>query len=40
MGRTSDNTLIYKLLNWKPHDNLEKGLMSTYNWIKSQMDVA
>lgn len=33
MGRNSDNTLIKELIGWSPQDNLEQGLMTTYNWI-------
>ena len=32
-GRTSDNTLIKKLLNWSPGYPLIEGLKITYNWI-------
>jgi nucleoside-diphosphate-sugar epimerase len=38
MGRTSDNNLIRKLLNWAPSDNLEYGLIKTYKWIKEQVN--
>jgi nucleoside-diphosphate-sugar epimerase len=37
MGRTSDNTLIKKELNWEPADNLEYGLHETYNWISERL---
>jgi nucleoside-diphosphate-sugar epimerase len=37
MGRTSDNTLIKKELNWEPADNLEYGLYETYNWISERL---
>ena len=37
MGRTSDNTLIREKLNWSPTENLEQGLMKTYNWISEQI---
>jgi nucleoside-diphosphate-sugar epimerase len=37
MGRTSDNNLIRKLLDWAPDDNLEYGLIETYKWIKEQV---
>jgi len=37
MGRTSDNTLIKKMLNWEPNENLEYGLEQTYNWIAEQI---
>jgi nucleoside-diphosphate-sugar epimerase len=39
MGRTSDNTLIREKLNWSPTENLEQGLMKTYNWITGQMAI-
>lgn len=38
MGRNSDNRLIKQLLNWKPDEDLNYGIMQTYNWIKSQID--
>lgn len=37
MGRTSDNTLISKMLNWIPEENLELGLTKTYLWIKNEV---
>lgn len=37
-GRNSDNTLIEKVLNWKPKYSLKEGLASTFNWIKSQYE--
>jgi nucleoside-diphosphate-sugar epimerase len=37
MGRTSDNTLIRQVLEWAPPDNLESGLVKTYQWIESQL---
>jgi len=37
MGRTSDNRLIREKLNWSPTENLEQGLMKTYNWISEQI---
>ena len=37
MGRNSDNALIKELIKWSPQDNLEYGLMKTYNWIDSQV---
>ena len=36
-GRTSDNTLIKKKLQWKPTQKLEKGMALTYAWIKEQL---
>ncbi len=32
-GRSSDNSLIKKLLNWEPKTKLVDGLGITYNWI-------
>lgn len=37
MGRNSNNALIKELIGWSPQDNLEDGLMKTYNWINSQL---
>lgn len=37
MGRTSDNTLIEKTLNWRPDENLEYGIDKTYEWIVEQI---
>ena len=36
-ARTSDNTLIKKILQWEPADDLEYGLEQTYNWINKQI---
>lgn len=36
-GRSSDNTLIKKLLNWEPEISLNDGMKKTYEWIKSEM---
>lgn len=36
-GRKSDNRLIKKELNWQPRENLDEGLVLTYEWIKSQL---
>jgi nucleoside-diphosphate-sugar epimerase len=36
MGRNSDNTLINKVLNWQPDEDLEYGLTKTFEWIKTQ----
>lgn len=36
-GRTSNNRLIEKMLNWAPQQPLENGLKSTYQWILSQI---
>jgi GDP-D-mannose 3',5'-epimerase len=38
-GRTSDNTLIFEKLKWKPSMPLKAGLTQTYEWIKSQVDL-
>lgn len=37
MGRTSDNKLIKEMINWVPDEDLESGLIKTYNWIKEQI---
>jgi len=37
MGRNSDNELINELLGWVPKNNLEEGILKTYEWIVSQM---
>lgn len=39
-GRNSHNELIYDKLNWKPDVDLEKGIKSTYDWIKLQIENA
>ena len=36
-GRNSDNTLIDKMLNWKPSQPLEEGLKRTYGWIEKEV---
>jgi GDP-D-mannose 3', 5'-epimerase len=36
-GRTSDNTLIRKKLNWAPSQPLEDGIAKTYKWISEQV---
>ncbi|MFH1067305.1 MAG: NAD-dependent epimerase/dehydratase family protein [bacterium] len=36
-GRSSDNTLIKKLLGWEPSTPLKKGMEKTYAWIYEQM---
>lgn len=38
MGRTSDNIMIKRVLDWEPPDNLEQGLTKLYNWIQTQQD--
>lgn len=37
-GRSSDNTLLKKYLNWEPEINLEKGMKKTYQWIEKKMN--
>jgi len=36
-GRSSDNTLIQKLMGWEPGTKLKDGLAKTYDWIKGEM---
>lgn len=36
-GRSSDNTLIKKYLNWEPEIPLKKGVEKTYKWIEKQI---
>lgn len=36
-GRSSDNTLIRKLLGWEPSTPLRTGMERTYTWILDQM---
>jgi nucleoside-diphosphate-sugar epimerase len=36
-GRSSDNTLIKKLLGWEPSIPLREGLEKTYKWIYDEM---
>ncbi len=36
-GRSSDNTLIKKYLNWEPSISLEEGLKKNYQWIEQKM---
>jgi len=35
-GRNSDNTFIQQVLKWEPGTSLDKGLATTYQWIKEQ----
>ena len=35
--RTSNNSLIYNALNWRPTAPLHSGVEATYRWIESQM---
>ena len=37
-GRSSDNTLIKKVLGWEPNISLEDGLKLTYSWIYGEID--
>jgi len=39
MGRTSDNNLIKEKIDWVPVENLEYGLVKTYDWIKQQIEL-
>jgi GDP-D-mannose 3', 5'-epimerase len=36
-GRNSDNTLIGKMLGWKPRSALHEGMVKTYAWISQQV---
>ena len=36
-GRSSDNTLIKKVVGWEPNTKLIDGLKHTYNWIHSEI---
>lgn len=36
-GRSSDNTLIKKTINWEPNIKLNSGLNYTYNWIYTEL---
>ena len=36
-GRSSNNDLVKKILNWSYKISLKDGLKSTYNWISSEM---
>ena len=37
-GRSSNNDLVKKVLNWSYNIKLKDGLAKTYNWISSEMD--
>lgn len=39
-GRNSDNSLIDKMLGWKPSESLYDGLKKTYRWVSDQVDKA
>ena len=36
-GRNSHNKLIKEMIGWTPAENLEDGLIQTYNWINQQI---
>ncbi len=36
-GRNSENTLIKEKLDWTPSNNLEDGILKTYEWILSEI---
>lgn len=38
-GRSSDNTMLKKLLNWEPEIYLKDGLKKTYKWIEKEMSL-
>jgi GDP-D-mannose 3',5'-epimerase len=38
MGRSSDNTLIFEKLGWKPSAKLINGMKKTYSWIEKQVN--
>ena len=37
MGRNSDNTLIEKVLGWKPKIELKEGMYKLYQWIENDV---
>jgi nucleoside-diphosphate-sugar epimerase len=37
-GRSSDNTLIQKLMGWEPNTKLKDGLKKTYEWIRGEIN--
>lgn len=37
-GRNSDNTLIEKVLSWKPKYSLRQGMGITFSWIRQQYE--
>lgn len=37
MGRNSHNKLIKETIGWAPSENLEYGLIETFNWINDQI---
>lgn len=36
-GRSSNNTLAFRSLNWQPSYSLEQGIRKTYSWIAQQV---
>jgi len=36
-GRSSDNALIKKCLNWEPEIDLKEGMKKTYEWIEKEV---
>jgi nucleoside-diphosphate-sugar epimerase len=39
MGRNSDNRLIKEVIGWAPDEDLESGLIKTYDWIQNQINL-
>ena len=39
-GRNSDNTRLREVLGWEPRIPLREGLVTTYNWIESELKKA
>lgn len=39
-GRNSDNALIQEKLGWAPNYPLKEGLIHTYRWIKTQVELS
>jgi nucleoside-diphosphate-sugar epimerase len=37
MGRNSHNKLIKKSIGWRPAEDLESGIITTYHWIEQQI---
>jgi GDP-D-mannose 3',5'-epimerase len=37
MGRNSHNKLIEKSIGWRPAEDLESGIITTYHWIEQQI---
>ena len=38
LGRTSDNKMIKKTIDWAPDEDLETGIDKTYSWILGQIE--